>query len=100
MVSILSALSRINSKLFIFDEPINNLDAYHARRLNNYLVDLKNKPNAPGILIITHCPIFTSVDRIYELKRGRLCVKRREEYETKTCFGMCDLTKGIYLEEE
>lgn len=100
IVSILSALSRTESKLFILDEPINNLDAYHARRLNNYLCDLKEKKNPPGILIITHCPMFTNVDRTYELKRGKLTIKEKQNCETKTCFGECDEGRRKYIEEE
>ena len=100
IVSILSALSRKKSKLFIFDEPINNLDAFHARKLNNYLVDLKNQKDAPGILIITHCPMFLSVDKVYELKKGTLIEKNKNDYIAKSCFGKCSLTNKEKYEEE
>lgn len=100
IVSLLAALSRRDSELFILDEPINNLDAYHARLLNNYLVDLKNSNNKPGILIITHCPMFLDVDRVYELKKGRLVEAERGSYQTKSCYGICDKSLKKYVEEE
>lgn len=96
MVSILRAFSRSNSKLFILDEPINNLDSKHARILNNFLIDLKKEKNKPAILIVTHCHMFQSVDRAYQLKNGKL--KPLEKYEPKSCFGECD-SCGYYKEE-
>jgi len=97
MVSILRAFSRNNSKLFILDEPINNLDAKHARILNNFLIDLKKKKDPPGILIVTHCHMFQNVDRAYQLKDGKLY--QVSKYEPKSCFGECD-SFGYYKEEK
>lgn len=100
IASILAALSRRDSKLFILDEPINNLDAYHARLLNNYLVDLKNGETKPGILIITHCPMFLDVDRVYELKKGKITMLEKGQYQPKSCYGTCDKALKKYIEEE
>ena len=97
MVSILRAFSRHNSKLFILDEPINNLDSKHARILNNFLIDLKHRENPPAILIVTHCHMFQSVDRAYQLKGGKL--KLMQKYDPKSCFGECD-SCGYYTEEK
>lgn len=97
MVSILRAFSRHHSKLFILDEPINNLDAKHARILNNFLIDLKKQPNPPAVLIVTHCHMFRGVDRAYQLKGGRLV--QIDNYEPKSCFGECDLA-GYYTEDK
>jgi len=99
MTTLLSALSRKHSRLFIMDEPVNNLDGYHARKLNNYLVDLKKEKNAPGILIITHCPMFTNVDRVYRLINGKLILDE-SEYKFQTCFGEVDSNGKYYIEEE
>lgn len=96
MASILRAFSRNNSRLFILDEPINNLDAKHARILNNFLIDLKKQPNPPAVLIVTHCHMFQSVDRAYQLKGGKLI--QVQKYEPKSCFGECDEC-GYYTEE-
>lgn len=96
MATILSALSRTKSDLFILDEPINNLDAYHARLLNNYLIKLRESQNAPGILVITHCQMFQKVDRVYKLSKGQLV--EIKDYTPKSCFGECD-SCGLYLEE-
>ena len=97
MVSILRAFSRNNANLYILDEPINNLDSKHARILNNFLIDLKKRKSPPGILIVTHCHMFQSVDRAYQLKKGKL--KQLERYESKSCFGECDKC-GYYKEEK
>ena len=100
ITSLLAALSRKKSKLYILDEPINNLDAYHARKLNNYLVDLKSSELKPGILIITHCPMFLDVDRVYQLKKGKLVLLNSDEYEAKSCYGLCDKSLKKYIEED
>ena len=97
MVSLLRAFSRKNSKLFILDEPINNLDSKHARILNNFLINLKKQENPPAILIVTHCHMFQSVDRAYQLKDGKLSLI--SIYEPKSCYGKCD-KYGYYMEEK
>ena len=97
MATLLAALSRTKSDLFIMDEPINNLDAYHARLLNNYLIRLKSGENPPGILVITHCHMFQKVDRVYRLSKGELT--QIKDYQPKSCFGHCD-KYGFYMEEE
>jgi peptide/nickel transport system ATP-binding protein len=97
MASLLRALSRTQSKLFILDEPINNLDAYHARLLNNYLVRLRERENPPGILVITHCHMFQHVDRVYKLSKGKLT--EIKDYTPKSCYGECNEC-GLYTEEE
>ena len=96
MATLLSALARTKSDLFILAEPINNLDAYHARLLNNYLVKLKGSSNAPGILVITHCHMFQNVDRVYQLSKGKLV--KVNNYSPKSCYGKCD-SCGLYVEE-
>lgn len=100
MASLLAAFSRDESKLFILDEPINNLDAYHARRLNNYLNDIRNNERKPGILIITHCPMFLGVDKVYLLKKGKLESLPLENYKVPNCFGAYDAKTNKYIEEE
>lgn len=96
MATLLSALSRSKSDLFILDEPINNLDAYHARLLNNYLIKLKKSATAPGILLITHCHMFQKLDRVYKLSKGK--ITEVNDYSPKTCYGNCN-SDGFYLEE-
>ena len=97
MVTLLSALARTKSDLFVLDEPINNLDAYHARLLNNYLASLKKRENPPGILVITHCHMFQCVDRVYKLSKGKLI--EIKDYKPKSCYGECNEC-GLYTEEE
>lgn len=97
MATLLAALSRTKSDLFVLDEPINNLDAYHARLLNNYLAKLKKRENPPGILVITHCHMFQCVDKVYKLSKGK--ITRIEDYKPKSCYGECNAC-GLYDEEE
>lgn len=97
MVSILRAFSRNNANLYLLDEPINNLDSKHARILNNFIIELKNRKSPPGVLIITHCQMFQNVDRAYKLKNGKLT--ELEKYEPKSCYGQCDEC-GYYMEEK
>lgn len=97
MVTLLSALSRTKSDLYILDEPINNLDAPHARLLNNYLARLKKRDNPPGILVITHCHMFQCVDRVYKLDNGK--IYEISNYIPKSCYGDCNEC-GLYKEEE
>ena len=97
MVTLLSALSRTKSDLYVLDEPVNNLDAYHARLLNNYLAKLKKIENPPGILVITHCHMFQCVDRVYKLSKGQLIEVK--DYSPKSCYGECNEC-GLYIEEE
>ena len=100
MASLLAAFSRDESKLFILDEPINNLDAFHARRLNNYINEVRNDKRKPGILIITHCPMFLGVDRVYLLRKGKLEPLSLENYKVPNCFGAYDMKTHKYLEED
>lgn len=101
MATLLSALCRTRSDLFILDEPLNNLDAEHARILNNYLValttNLENKEELPGVLIITHCHMFRKHDRVYKLSGGE--ISDFLNYEAKSCYGNCISQCGLYYEE-
>jgi ABC-type multidrug transport system ATPase subunit len=103
LASIVRAFARAHSSLYIFDEPINNLDATKSRRLNNELIKLKNREDHPGILIITHCQMFTKVDSVFALRSKKLIQVKLGtgpgEYEYKTCYGNCDEC-GFYKEEE
>lgn len=96
IVSILRTFSRNHAPLYLLDEPINNLDSKHARLLNNFIIKMKQKPNPPAILIVTHCQMFQSVDKAYRLKNGRLNLL--DKYEPKSCFGECDKC-GNYKED-
>jgi len=102
MASILQALARTKSKLFILDEPLNNLDSKHARYLNDYLIDLTNpalNPDPPGVLIITHCQMFQKVSRAYQLENGTIRELKENEYKPKSCFGKCIDAEGHYCKK-
>ncbi len=102
MATLLSALCRKRSKLFILDEPINNLDGTHAKWLNNYLISITKDENVPkkerpGVLIITHCKMFGGIDRVYTLRDSKLI--GNEPYCQQNCFGECD-SCGRYIINE
>lgn len=112
IISLLCALCRTESDLFILDEPINNLDAEHARLFNDYIIDLKKSENRPGVLIITHCRMIQKPDRVYVLKDGHIYDEDKdydllkqidpsyEKYKAQCCFGKCDSCTGKYYNGE
>lgn len=99
IISLLAAFSRINSKLFIFDEPTNGLDNKHSQLLNNYIIKLVEQKDPPGIIIITHIPFFQIVNKTYMLKNAKLelCNKKVNIYDL---FGNYDENTRLYEVEE
>lgn len=95
LVSIMEALISVHTgvKLFLFDEPLNNLDSNFAVLVSNYLTRMIKKFPDIAIVIVTHCRMFPVVDNAYELKDGKLTLIH--DYEYKTCFGEVDC-EGCY----
>ena len=95
MLSIISSVAvRENAKLFIIDEPLNNLDFANARKISNLITRIhKENPNA-AILMVTHCRIFPAITRLITLKNGCL-VPNEEAYECHSCFGKAN-ADGYY----
>lgn len=95
MLSIISAVAvRENAKLFIIDEPLNNLDFKNARKVSNLITRIhKENPDA-AILMVTHCRIFPAVTRLITLKNG-VIVPNEEEYQCHNCFGKANID-GYY----
>ena len=95
MLSIISSVAvRENAKLFIIDEPLNNLDFANARKISNLITRIhKENPDA-AILMVTHCRIFPAINRLITLKNGAI-VPNEEEYECHSCFGKADVD-GYY----
>lgn len=97
MLSIIEAVAvRDDAKLFIIDEPLNNLDFKNARKVSNLITRIhKENPDA-AILMVTHCRIFPSITRLITIKNG-VVVPNEEEYQCHSCFGKAD-DNGYYEE--
>ena len=95
MLSIISSVAvREDAKLFIIDEPLNNLDFKNARKISNLITKIhEENPNA-AILMVTHCRIFPSITRLITLKNGCI-VPNVETYECYSCFGKAN-SNGYY----
>ena len=87
MLSIISAVAvREDAKLFIIDEPLNNLDFKNARKISNLITRIhKENPNA-AILMVTHCRIFPAITRLVTINNG-LVVPNEGDYQCHSCFG-------------
>lgn len=87
MLSIISAVAvREDAKLFIIDEPLNNLDFKNARKVSNLITRIhKENPDA-AILMVTHCRIFPAITRLITMEKG-VIVPNAEEYHCHSCFG-------------
>lgn len=87
MLSIISAVAvRENARLFIIDEPLNNLDFRNARKVSDLITRIhKTNPDA-AILMVTHCRIFPAITRLLNVKDGGLSVSE-EQYVCHSCFG-------------
>ncbi len=95
MLSIISSVAvREDAKLFIIDEPLNNLDFKNARKISNLITRIhKENPNA-AILMVTHCRIFPAITRLITLKNGYIA-QNEESYECYSCFGKAN-EDGFY----
>jgi ABC-type glutathione transport system ATPase component len=87
MLSIVASVAvREDAKLFIIDEPLNNLDFKNARKISNLITRIhKENPDA-AILMVTHCRIFPAITRLITLRDGAI-VSNEEEYHCYSCFG-------------
>lgn len=87
LLSIISAVAiRENAKLFIIDEPLNNLDFKNARKISNLITRIHKENPKAAILMVTHCRIFPAITRLITVKNG-VIVPTEEEYQCYSCFG-------------
>lgn len=95
MLSIVSSVViRNNAKLFIIDEPLNNLDFKNVKRISNIITKIhKENPNA-AILMVTHCRIFPAITRLITMQNGQI-VPTTEQYHCYSCFGKPNV-EGYY----
>lgn len=88
MLSVISAVAaREGARLFIIDEPLNNLDFKNARRVSDLITGIhKNHPDS-AIIMVTHCRIFPAITRLISIKDGSLS-DSEEKYVCHSCFGV------------
>lgn len=99
MVSIfLGLVCEGNSKLFIIDEPLNNLDFQNIMRVSDLLNDVHRDNSETGMIIVTHCKIITCINRQRELKDGVL-EEQDSQYECHYCMGEPDCD-SYYLKKK
>ena len=95
MLSIISAVAvREDAKLFIIDEPLNNLDFKNARKVSNLITRIHRENPDAAILMVTHCRIFPVITRLITLEKG-VIVPNAEEYHCHSCFGKAN-EDGFY----
>lgn len=95
LLSIISAVAiRDNAKLFVIDEPLNNLDFKNAGKISNLITRIHNENPDAAILMVTHCRIFPAITRLITLEKGTI-VPNREEYICHSCFGKAN-EEGYY----
>ena len=88
LLSIISSVAvREDAKLFIIDEPLNNLDFKNARKVSNLITRIHRENPDAAILMVTHCRIFPAITRLITLKDG-VVVPTKEEYCCHSCFGI------------
>ena len=88
LLSIISTVAmRDDAKLFIIDEPLNNLDFKNAKKISNLITRIhKENPDA-AILMVTHCRIFPAITRLITIQNG-VVVENTEQYHCHSCFGI------------
>lgn len=95
LLSIISAVAvRENAKLFIIDEPLNNLDFHNARKISNLITRIHKENPYAAILMVTHCRIFPAITRLITLGKGTI-VPNQEKYVCYSCFGRAN-DAGFY----
>ena len=63
---------RDSAKLFIIDEPLNNLDYDNMINVSNLINKIhREHPNA-AFLLVTHCRIFPFITKRIDLNNGRI----------------------------
>lgn len=95
MLSIIASIClRNQSKVFIIDEPLNNLDINNVVDISNLLNSLAREKNDSVFLVVSHCKIFPFITDVVQLKDEKLA-GINEKIECYSCFGQHD-EKGYY----
>lgn len=91
----LETISKPNAKLYLIDEPLNNLDFKNAGNISNLINQIHRNNPTSAIVMVTHCRIITCINRAIELDRG-VITNSNVKYECHNCYGKPD-DCGMYL---
>jgi ABC-type cobalamin/Fe3+-siderophores transport system ATPase subunit len=88
VVGIIACLARVNSPLYILDEPLNNLDTHSMQCL---LDKIEHKKPNETFLIVTHCRLFAHPNKVGEIRNQKI-----EDVSSSYCAYDClsSLCKG------
>lgn len=86
---------RADSKLFIIDEPLNNLDIQTVVKVSNLLNNIIKNNNDAIFIIVSHCKIFPFINKVLEIKNNQLVLANKTICHS--CYGEPD--KDGYYEE-
>lgn len=82
----LRVLANPHAKLFIFDEPLNNLDSINATKISDLLTSLHMQNPDSAILVVTHCRIITCINRAIQIEDGKV-TSINEKFLCHNCYG-------------
>lgn len=90
LVSIIASLCmRIDSDVFIIDEPLNNLDISTIVHISNLLNKIRIERPEALMIIISHCKIFPFINKVVRIDNQRIS-ESNEEIVCNACFGKPD----------
>lgn len=94
LLSIIASICiRKESKLFIIDEPLNNLDVNTVVKVSNILNSIIKENEEAMFLIVSHCKIFPFITKTLEIKDNKLLSTGKNFCHT--CYGEPD-ENGYY----
>lgn len=95
LLSVLSVVAtRPKAKLFLIDEPLNNLDFVNAQNISNILNRVILSNPKMGLIMISHCRIFHFITREIKLSSEGI-IELSDHYTCHSCFGDPD-NQGFY----
>ncbi len=95
LLSILSVIAtRSKAKLFLIDEPLNNLDFTNAKNISNMINKVVRENPKMGLLMISHCRILPFINRELKLSSEGI-TELTDHYKCNSCFGE-SYTDGFY----
>ena len=95
LLSVLSVVAtRPKAKLFLIDEPLNNLDFVNAQNISNILNRVILSNPKMGLIMISHCRIFPFITREIKLSSEGI-IELSDHYTCHSCFGDPD-NQGFY----
>ena len=95
LISIITSLClRKDSRAFIIDEPLNNLDISMIVYISNLLNTIRIENPKSLFIIISHCKIFPFINKILKMENKSLILSG-EKIVCNSCFGEYD-ENGFY----